>query len=150
MASSSLARLKNLPIPDLASLKALRALKLKLPKSLSWTTAAIPSFLIYTLLCNFLRMKRRNAMQKKYGYNDRESFSRMTNVDAQAIMHYLGQLEFPRLYVASLQFALFKVLYSRGLLLELERWKVNVCVDLRHSYHMLVNLIVSYVIFDRC
>ena len=32
----------------------------------------------------------------------------MTNVDAQAIIMYLLELEFPRLYYTSLQFALFK------------------------------------------
>ena len=101
MASATMASLKNLPLPDLASLK--------LPRGWSWTTVAIPSFMVYTLLCNYLRMQRRNAKQKKFGYSTRESLSRMTNVDAQEIMIYLGQLEFPRLYVASLQFALFKV-----------------------------------------
>lgn len=127
MAGASLANLKKLLFPDLASLG------LKLPRALPWTTVAIPSFLVYTLLCNFFRMQRRNAKQKKFGYNDRESFSKMTNVDAQAIMHYLGQLEFPRLYVASLQFALFKVYYIHILLSSLKTikstaWKTNACI----------------------
>jgi hypothetical protein len=101
MASGALASLKSLSLPDLAALK--------LPRTWSWTTVAIPSFLVYTLLCNYLRMQRRNAMVKKFGYTTRASMAKMSNVDAQEITAYLGQLEFPRLYLASLQFALFKV-----------------------------------------
>jgi predicted transcriptional regulator len=48
-------------------------------------------------------------MCRKFGYTNRESFSRMTNVDAQAIIVYLSQLEFPKIYTSSVQFALFKV-----------------------------------------
>ena len=109
MATSSIAAsLRNLQthnLPNLASLK--------LPWSWSWTTVAIPSFLIYTLLCRVLRMQRRNAMHRKFGYATRESLAKMSNVDAQEIMTYLGQLEFPRIFLASLQFALFKVCYLR-------------------------------------
>ncbi|RDW63500.1 hypothetical protein BP6252_11045 [Coleophoma cylindrospora] len=47
-------------------------------------------------------------MAKKFNYPDKASFARMTNVDAQAILQYLAELEFPRLYEMSLQFALFK------------------------------------------
>lgn len=47
-------------------------------------------------------------MHRKFGYATRESFAKMSNVDAQEITTYLGQLEFPRIYLASLQFALFK------------------------------------------
>ncbi|KIM94580.1 hypothetical protein OIDMADRAFT_45571 [Oidiodendron maius Zn] len=53
-------------------------------------------------------MQRRSAMQRRFGYTDRESLSKMTNVDAQEIMTYLQQLEFPRIFLSSLQFALFK------------------------------------------
>jgi hypothetical protein len=48
-------------------------------------------------------------MHKKFNYPTKESFSKMTNVDAQAIITYLGELEFPKIYLTSLQFALFKV-----------------------------------------
>lgn len=106
MASTALASLKALSLraPDLAALK-----NLKLPKSWSWTQVAIPTFLVYTLVCNILRMQRRNAMVKKFGYTTRESMAKMTNVHAQEIMKYLGDREFPRIFLASLQFALFKV-----------------------------------------
>ena len=59
-------------------------------------------------------------MHKKFNYPDRESLSRMTNVDAQAIMAYIGELvslfhnryrvllivcqqEFPKIYLTSLR-----------------------------------------------
>ena len=48
-------------------------------------------------------------MQQKFNYPDQASLSRMTNVDAQAIIQYLGELEFPLVYEKSLQFAIFKV-----------------------------------------
>ena len=54
-------------------------------------------------------------MHRKFGYATRESLAKMSNVDAQEIMTYLGQLEFPRIYLASLQFALFKVCFLRGM-----------------------------------
>jgi hypothetical protein len=48
-------------------------------------------------------------MRKKFNYSDKASLSRMTNVDAQAIIEYIAELEFPKLFEMSLQFALFKV-----------------------------------------
>ena len=98
------ATLANRPLFSLASLK-----KCELPGTLPWRTVAISSFIAYILLCSFFRMHRRDAMLKKFGYTNKQSFSKMTNVDAQAIISYLGQLEFPWLYIASAQFALFKV-----------------------------------------
>jgi hypothetical protein len=77
-----------------------------------WTTILVTSFLLYVGLCNLLRFQRRDAMQRKFGYPDRASLSRMTNVDAQAILVILAQFEFPKSYLTSIQFALFKV---RGL-----------------------------------
>ena len=65
-------------------------------------------FSFYICLCSFLRFQRRDAMQKKFNFPNRQSLSSMTNVDAQAIIVYLLELEFPRLYYTSIQFALFK------------------------------------------
>ena len=48
-------------------------------------------------------------MQRKFNFPDRQSFSRMTNVDAQEILCYVTELEFPKIVLTSLQFALFKV-----------------------------------------
>jgi hypothetical protein len=81
--------------------------------TLLWTILVMQSLLVYALLCRSLRMQRRNAMHKKFGYKDRESLSKMTTVDAQEIMTYLRQLEFPRIFRSSLQFAMFKVYYLR-------------------------------------
>jgi hypothetical protein len=71
-------------------------------------TYAISAFILYTILCSFLRYQRRDAMLKKYNFPTRQSLSKMTNVEAQAITEYLGQLEFPKIFTTSLQFALFK------------------------------------------
>lgn len=67
------------------------------------------ALLFYPILCSALRFQRRNAMHKKFHYSDRKSFSSMTNTDAQQIIKYIAQLEFPKMYTTSLQFALFKV-----------------------------------------
>jgi len=48
-------------------------------------------------------------MRRNFNFADRKSFSRMTNVDAQEIVTYLAELEFPKIMEMSLQFALFKV-----------------------------------------
>jgi hypothetical protein len=69
----------------------------------------LPAFLLYPILCSALRFRRRNAMHMKFHYPDRKSFSSMTNTDAQQIMKYMAQWEFPKMYSTSLQFALFKV-----------------------------------------
>lgn len=48
-------------------------------------------------------------MHKKFNFPTKDSFSKMTNVEAQEIITYLGELEFPKIYEISLQFALFQV-----------------------------------------
>ena len=77
-----------------------------------WTNHISPKFpmflAFYIILCSLLRFQRRDAIQKKFNFPDRKSLSRMTNADAQAINLYLLQLEFPKLYYTSIQFALFK------------------------------------------
>jgi hypothetical protein len=73
----------------------------------------VPAALLYPLLCSVLRFRRREAMRKKFNYPDKASFSRMTNDDAQAIIQYTAELEFPTSYEMSLQFALFKVMKSQ-------------------------------------
>ncbi|KAL3420706.1 hypothetical protein PVAG01_07151 [Phlyctema vagabunda] len=71
-------------------------------------TYIILGLLCYVSLCSFLRLRRRDAMEKKFGYTDLASLASMTNADAQKIMSYLAELEFPKVYLTSLQFALFK------------------------------------------
>jgi len=74
-----------------------------------WILYLIPTSLLYIAVCAALRFSRRDAMRKKFNYPDRASLSRMTNVEAQTIVQYLAELEFPRIYEMSVQFALFKV-----------------------------------------
>ncbi|PVH74715.1 hypothetical protein DL98DRAFT_519052 [Cadophora sp. DSE1049] len=73
-----------------------------------WTSYVVSGFLFYIILCSALRFNRRNAMLKKYNFTGRKSLARMTNVEAQAIMGLLAELEFPKIYYTSVQFALFK------------------------------------------
>lgn len=42
-------------------------------------------------------------MLKKFGFTDRKSLARMTNVEAQTIMCQLAELEFPKIYYTSVQ-----------------------------------------------
>lgn len=82
-------------------------------------------------------------MAKKFNYPDKASLSRMTNVDAQAIMQYVAELEFPKLYEMSVQFALFKVL----------PWAIPYKVitesmlDVRHSNHFWIALCYQRVFY---
>lgn len=48
-------------------------------------------------------------MRRRFNYPDRESLSRMTNEDAQKIVHTVSVYEFPLLYDLSLKYAIFKV-----------------------------------------
>ncbi|KAH8811511.1 hypothetical protein F5884DRAFT_278691 [Xylogone sp. PMI_703] len=63
----------------------------------------------YLTLCHLLRYRRLNAMRERYKqYADRSSLSKMTGDDAQKIMMYLFELEFPAAFSISLGFALFR------------------------------------------
>jgi hypothetical protein len=48
-------------------------------------------------------------MRRRFNYPDRTSLSRMTNEDAQKIVHAVSVYEFPLLYDLSLKYAIFKV-----------------------------------------
>lgn len=98
--------------------------------STSWTSIVVPAFVAYTLLCSLLRLRRRDSLQKKFSYLDRASLSRMTDNDAQAIVAVLAELEFPKLYLTSLQFALFKVSLPFAIWAPSNRVK-----DLRNPYN---------------
>lgn len=73
-----------------------------------WAPYIVSAFLAYMIVCSQLRYQRQRTMHKKLGFSDRKSLSRMTNDEAQSILTYLGELEFPKLMEMSLQFALFK------------------------------------------
>jgi hypothetical protein len=77
-----------------------------------WTTIFIMTVILYPLVCTVLRFRRVNGMEKRFGYGTRKKMSEMTNEDAQAILRIMSELEFPRIYKTSLQFALFKVCRS--------------------------------------
>jgi len=100
---------------------------------LHWAALIVPALLSYTALCSLLRFRRRNAMQKKFNYPDVASLSRMTNVDAQEIIQYLSELEFPLVYVRSLQFALFKVSHLHTQ--HRDSQNLIIWIDLWHSHH---------------
>ena len=65
------------------------------------------ALLSYLLVVKYLRFRRRNALQLHFP--NRQTLSRMTNVEAQKIVNQLTELEFPFVFLTSLQFALFKV-----------------------------------------
>lgn len=65
--------------------------------------------LLYLLLVSLLRYRRLRYMTLELKYQDRASLSHMTTADAQAIMIYLSELEFPTVFYYSVAFALFKV-----------------------------------------
>lgn len=52
-------------------------------------------------------------MRRRFNYPDRESLSRMTNEDAQKIVHAVSVYEFPLLYDLALKYAIFKVGFFR-------------------------------------
>lgn len=74
-----------------------------------WTRYLIPGIVLYMLSVAVLRHQRARSLPKQFKLTTRESFSRMTVDDAQAILKDLTELEFPKLMGFSVIFALFKV-----------------------------------------
>lgn len=62
----------------------------------------------YVVLCSLLRFRFEKAMRRRFGYADGPSLARMTNDEAQAILQYIIQREFPQMYELALQFGIFK------------------------------------------
>ena len=75
----------------------------------SYSIIAGTGLIAYLAICSFLRLKRINDTQEKYGFTSRESLRTMTNEQAQAIVKQLASLESPICYDLSLRIALFKV-----------------------------------------
>ena len=75
----------------------------------TWLPYILVTLVLYPILCSYLRFHRRNAMHKKFNFPTKASLSKMTNVEAQQITQYVGELEFPKIYEVALQFALFRV-----------------------------------------
>jgi hypothetical protein len=78
----------------------------------AWSPYVGSAVVIYLFLCNILRFQRRDSMARKFNFPDRKSLAKMTNADAQIITSYMSELEFPKIYIVSVQFALFKVCLS--------------------------------------
>lgn len=74
-----------------------------------WLVYSVAGFVFYLILCSSLRFQRLNSMRRRFNYPDRESLSRMTNEDAQKIVHAVSVYEFPLLYDLALKYAIFKV-----------------------------------------
>lgn len=81
-----------------------------------WKQLLLPTLIAYVALCRVLRHRRERAMLRAFGYpldgeskEGRAALARMTNHEAQRIIHYISGYEIPRFHVVSLQFALFKV-----------------------------------------
>ncbi|KAK1987505.1 hypothetical protein LZ30DRAFT_163945 [Colletotrichum cereale] len=77
-------------------------------KSLASTTIAVALITGWIVLCAFLRFRRIVDLQKKMGFTDRGSLARMTNDQAHLILKNIIEFEFPKMYILSLQFAIFK------------------------------------------
>lgn len=74
---------------------------------MQWLPYAVGLALGYPLLTNSLRYRRLHKLHKQYP--TRESMSKMTDEDAFQIQKAVAQLEFPFMFIKSLQFALFRV-----------------------------------------
>jgi hypothetical protein len=80
-----------------------------------WIPYALCLLLSYPLFTSSLRYHRLNKLQKKYNYPTRSSMANMTDEEAYQIQRTTAQLEFPFMFIKSLQFALFRVRpYSRS------------------------------------
>ncbi|KAI0552353.1 hypothetical protein F4679DRAFT_87026 [Xylaria curta] len=64
--------------------------------------------ILYAILCTTLRFRQMRAIADKFGYTTRASFSNMTVNDAYQIQKWLAEQEFPKVFSASIFFALFK------------------------------------------
>jgi hypothetical protein len=78
----------------------------------AWLALGGTAFAGYVLLCNSLRFRRVKQMEKKFGYDTREKMASMTTTDAQKIISYMSELEYPKVFLTSVEFALFKVCLS--------------------------------------
>ncbi|KAI9815243.1 MAG: hypothetical protein M1827_002723 [Pycnora praestabilis] len=73
-----------------------------------WKIFIIPGFVMYLALVTRLRHKRAKSLPKRFNYTSRDTYSKMTTDDAQAILKELTELEFPKFMGFSIIFALFK------------------------------------------
>lgn len=88
-----------------------------------WLPYALGLLVGYPILTNTLRYGRLRKLQKKFNYPTRESLAKMTDDEAFEIQKAVGQLEFPFIFMKSLQFALFRVRRFPNPSLHLQRFK---------------------------
>ncbi|UNI14016.1 hypothetical protein JDV02_000700 [Purpureocillium takamizusanense] len=74
----------------------------------SWPAALTLALVVYVTACSFLRFRRLRGLHARFKYPDRESLSRMTAEDAQAIVHTMSSWECPLFFDLALRYALFK------------------------------------------
>ena len=72
---------------------------------------------VYIATCRALSYRHQEVLRRRFGYGDgvgreREALSRMTAHEAQLIIRYIANYEFPLFHKVSLEFALFKVRLS--------------------------------------
>jgi hypothetical protein len=65
--------------------------------------------LAWPVVASTLRNQRARNLKKQYPYPTRASMSKMTDEHAFQIQKQVAQLEFPFMFIKSLQFALFRV-----------------------------------------
>jgi len=66
----------------------------------------------FLLLVRLLRYRGRDRWTAKLNYPNRASLSRMTLADAHSIKLSLAELEFPAVFLTSVFFAIFKVVFQ--------------------------------------
>lgn len=74
-----------------------------------WAGIVVLAIILYVSLCTTLRSRQMRAIRSKFGYTTRASFANMTVDDAYQIQRWLAEQEFPKVFSASVFFALFKV-----------------------------------------
>ncbi|KAJ6446654.1 C6 finger domain-containing protein [Purpureocillium lavendulum] len=77
-------------------------------QQVSWSAAFALALVAYASACSFLRFRRFKDIHGRFPYPDRASLSRMTNEDAQAIVHSMSSWECPLFFDLGLRYALFK------------------------------------------
>lgn len=76
-----------------------------------WIPYALPLLLGYPLIARMLRYRRLRQLHRDYPYKTRADMAKMTDDHAFQIQKTVAQLEFPFIFIKSLQFALFRVNY---------------------------------------
>lgn len=105
--------------------------------STAWLVGVPVVLVLWAILCSSLRFRHEKTMLRRFNYPTRASFAKMTNDDAQQILKYILDYEFPLIYKLSLQFALFKVSnHPVGPLLLLLPRRLITCSDLCLQYHI--------------